>query len=400
MIQQIEKLDMQAGSRVFVRVDFNVPLDEQQNITDDTRMQAALPTLQYLAQKGAKIVLASHLGRPKSKSDIQYSLKPLANHLAKISGISVQFVADCVGEEVETALAQAQNGTIVLLENLRFYPEEEKGDATFAKTLTKNIDFYVHDAFGTAHRAHASTAVMAQYFDAQHKAFGFLMQKEVESLEKVLRHAQKPFVAIVGGAKVSSKITLLEELLPKVDTLIIGGGMAYTFFKAQGGEVGKSLVEADYLPLAQKILQKAKDLGVKVLLPADSLVADAFANDAITMHSNSLEIPADYMGLDIAEKAIATYTQAILQAKTILWNGPMGVFEMPSFAKGTLAIAQAVVEATQKHGAYSLVGGGDSVAALQQFHLTDKVSYVSTGGGAMLEYLEKGTLPGVQAILA
>ena len=404
---QLESLAVE-NKRVFVRVDFNVPVDKETgDITDDTRLRAALPTINYLRKKGAKVILASHFGRPKAKEDGtadrgKYGLYPVAAYLPSLfenEEVNVLFIEDCIGEEVEQIIAEMEAGDILLLDNTRFYTEEEKGDMAFAEKLAKLADVYVNDAFGAAHREHASTSTMARFFAPENKAFGFLMKKELESADKLLNNPARPFVAIVGGAKVSDKILLLESLLEKVDTLIVGGGMAYTFMKAQGGNIGKSLVELDKLDLAKSLMEKAKAKGVQLLLPEDTISADAFKNEAKTITVNSMNIEDDYMGLDIADKAIATFTTALASAKTIFWNGPMGVFEMSNFAKGTQAIAQAVVEATQ-NGAYSLIGGGDSVAALQQMGKADEVSFVSTGGGAMLELIEQGTLPGVEAIKA
>lgn len=404
---QLESLAVE-NKRVLVRVDFNVPVDKETgDITDDTRLRAALPTINYLRKKGAKVILASHFGRPKAKEDGtpdrgKYGLYPVAAYLPSLfedEEVSVLFSEECIGAEVEEIIADLEPGDILLLDNTRFYAEEEKGDMAFAEQLSKLADVYVNDAFGAAHREHASTCTIAKFFDANNKAFGYLMAKELESADKLLHNPARPFVAIVGGAKVSDKILLLESLLEKVDTLIVGGGMAYTFMQAQGGKIGKSLVEMDKLDLAKSLMEKAKAKGVQLLLPEDTIAADAFKNEANTIAVNTMDIAADYMGLDIGEKAIATFSKAIGEAKTIFWNGPMGVFEMSNFAKGTQAIAEAVIEATS-NGAYSLIGGGDSVAALQQMGKADAVSFVSTGGGAMLELIENGTLPGVEAIKA
>ncbi|MBX5438602.1 MAG: phosphoglycerate kinase [Thermoflavifilum sp.] len=383
--------------RAVVRVDFNVPLDESFRITDDTRMRAAIPTIQKIRNDGGAVVLMSHLGRPKKGPEDRFSLRHLVKHLSELLHTEVLFASDCVGESVRQQAESLKPGEVLLLENLRFHPEEEKGDPAFAQALASLGDVYVNDAFGTAHRAHASTAVIAQFFPPERKMFGLLMEAEVKNAERVLHHAEKPFVAVLGGAKVSDKIGIITNLLPRVDGLIIGGGMAYTFLKAQGQEIGKSLCEADKLDLAKEILQKAGEQGVKIHLPVDSVVAPRVAADAPTQVVDHTHFPADQMGLDIGPQTIAAYTQAILSAKTILWNGPMGVFELAPFQAGTKAIAEAIAKATQQ-GAFSLVGGGDSVAALHQFGLENRVSYVSTGGGALLEYFEGKTLPGIAAI--
>lgn len=388
-----------SGQKALVRVDFNVPLDDQYNITDDTRIKAAIPTIQKILKDGGKVILMSHLGRPKDGPTEKYSLKHLVNHIAELLGgdTKVFFANDCIGEQAYMTADMLRKGEVLLLENLRFYKEEEKGDKAFAEKLSKLGDVYVNDAFGTAHRAHGSTAVIADFFPAGKKMFGLLMEAEVANAEKVLHSSEKPFTAILGGAKVSDKILLIENLLEKADNIIIGGGMAYTFFKAQGGKIGKSLVEEERLDTAKDILEKAKAKGVNILLPVDSIIADNFSNDAMTMDCPSNEIQDGWMGLDIGNNAIDDFSKTILASKTILWNGPMGVFEMSKFQAGTKAIATAVAEATEK-GAFSLVGGGDSVAAVNQFGFTDKVSYVSTGGGAMLEYFEGKVLPGIAAI--
>ena len=387
-----------SNQKVLIRVDFNVPLNEAFEITDDTRMRATLPTLKKILADGGSVILMSHLGRPKEGPCEKYSLKHLLNHLKQLLGeVIVDFANDCMGAEAIEKAAALKNGEVLLLENLRFYKEEEKGDPAFAEKLSKLGDVYVNDAFGTAHRAHASTAIIANYFSAENKMFGFLMESEVKSAEKVLHEAKKPFTAIIGGAKVSDKILIIENLLSKATDIIIGGGMAYTFWKAQGKQIGNSLCEEDRLSLALEILAKAQSMGVNIHLPIDSIVADKFAGDAQTNICQSSEIPDGWMGLDIGEKAIADFKEVILKSQTILWNGPMGVFEMEKFQNGTKSIALAVAEATQK-GAFSLVGGGDSVAAVNMFHLADKVSYVSTGGGAMLEYFEGKVLPGIAAI--
>lgn len=394
-MKTIKGLDL-SGKRALVRVDFNVPLNDKFEITDDTRMQAALPTIEMLLNQGASVVLMSHLGRPKAGPENKFSLNHLVNHLAKITNTQVLFADDCVGEKAFELSSNLQTGQILLLENLRFYNEEKAGDKAFAEKLAKHGDFYVNDAFGTAHRAHASTAVIADSFPNE-KAFGLLMAKELENMDLVLEDSKKPFTAIIGGAKVSSKISIIENLLPKIDNLIIGGGMTYTFMKAQGGSVGASLVEDDYLEMAKSVLEKAEQEGVRVLLPEDSIIADNFSNDANKKSAESNNIPDGWMGLDIGSNAIEHYSTCLMESKTILWNGPMGVFEMSSFEAGTKAVAYAVVEATER-GAYSLIGGGDSVAAVNKYDLKNHVSYVSTGGGAMLEYIEGKILPGVAAI--
>ena len=387
-----------SSKKALIRVDFNVPLNENLEITDDTRMTATMPTIKKILADGGSVILMSHLGRPKDGPTDKYSLKHLVSHLKTLLGdAKVDFANDCIGQEAIDKAAALQNGEVLLLENLRFYKEEEKGDTAFAEKLSKLGDVYVNDAFGTAHRAHASTAVIADYFPADKKMFGLLMEAEVISAEKVLHSAEKPFTAIIGGAKVSDKILIIENLLNRATDIIIGGGMAYTFWKAQGKIIGNSLCEDDRMPLALEILAKAKSLGVNIHLPMDSTIADKFAADAQTTNCESYGIPTGWMGLDIGQKAVADFREVILKSKTILWNGPMGVFEMEKFQNGTKSIALAVAEATSK-GAFSLVGGGDSVAAVNMFHLADKVSYVSTGGGAMLEYFEGKELPGIAAV--
>lgn len=387
------------GLKALVRVDFNVPLNEQFQVGDDNRMRAAMPTIQKILKDGGSVILMSHLGRPKDGPTNKYSLSHIVSHLQKLVGNDheVFFASDCIGEPAEKASSLLDAGDVLLLENLRFHKEEEKGDASFAEQLSKLGDVYVNDAFGTAHRAHASTAIIADYFASDKKMFGLLMEGEVSSAEKVLLQSEKPFTAIIGGAKVSDKILIIENLLEKATDIIIGGGMAYTFWKAQGKVIGNSLCEEDRLPLAAELLEKAKSKGVKIHLPMDSTIADKFAADAQTTNCESYGIPSGWMGLDIGIKARADFREVILNSKTILWNGPMGVFEMEKFQAGTKAIAEAVAEATQK-GAFSLVGGGDSVAAVNQFGFNDKVSYVSTGGGAMLEFFEGKELPGIAAI--
>ncbi|SDG36813.1 phosphoglycerate kinase [Chitinophaga filiformis] len=386
------------GHKAVVRVDFNVPLNDKYEITDDTRMTAAVPTIKKILKDGGSVILMSHLGRPKDGPTEKYSLKHLVYHLVKLlDGVTVKFAEDCIGPVAEAAAANLQAGEVLLLENLRFYKEEEKGDKGFAEKLSKLGDVYVNDAFGTAHRAHASTAVIAEFYPANRRMFGLLMEAEVGNAEKVLNGAGKPFTAILGGAKVSDKILIIENLMEKANNIIIGGGMAYTFLKAQGKEIGNSLCENDKLELALELLAKAKAKGVQLILPVDSVAADKFAADANTQVVSNDNIPAGWMGLDIGEKSVAVFSETIQQSKTILWNGPMGVFEMPAFQKGTKAVADAIVNATAQ-GAFSLVGGGDSVAAVNQFGLAEKVSYVSTGGGAMLEFFEGKTLPGIAAI--
>ena len=399
-----------AGHTALVRVDFNVPMDDQFNITDDTRIRGAIPTIQKIIADGGKVILMSHLGRPKDGPDDKFSLKHLVKHLydllnpvgQPVNGITdnhtnVFFANDCIGEQAQMTASMLHKGEVLLLENLRFYKEEEKGDEAFAQKLSKLGDVYVNDAFGTAHRAHASTAVIAKFFPADKKMFGLLMESEVASAEKVLHQSENPFTAIIGGAKVSDKILIIENLLERATDIIIGGGMAYTFIKARGGKIGNSLCEDDRLQTALDLLKKATEKNVSIHLPETSVIADKFAADANTDTRPSDQIPDGWMGLDIGGKAIGIFSEVIRKSKTILWNGPMGVFEMEKFQAGTKAIAEAVVEATA-NGAFSLVGGGDSVAAVNQFGLADKVSYVSTGGGAMLEYFEGKVLPGIAAI--
>ncbi len=381
--------------KAIIRVDFNVPLNEQFEITDDTRIRAALPTIKKVLEGGGSAILMSHLGRPNGKEE-KFSLKHIVAHLSKTIGVNVKFADDCIGESAKKMAAELKPGEVLLLENLRFYKEEEKGDEAFAKQLADLADLWINDAFGTAHRAHASTAVIAQFFPKA-KLFGYVMENELSSVDKVLKDTKRPLTAIMGGAKVSSKIEIIQTLMSKVDHLIIGGGMTYTFVKAMGGTIGNSLVENDKLEVAKDILQKAKENNVKLHLSTDALIADAFANDANTKSCDANAIPDGWMGLDIAEETIENFKKVIEESKTILWNGPVGVFEMDAFAKGTKAIADAIVTATKK-GAFSLIGGGDSVAAINKYNLADKVSYVSTGGGALLEYIEGKELPGVKAI--
>lgn len=389
--------------KVLIRVDFNVPLNDKYEITDDTRIRAAIPTIKKILGDGGSVILMSHLGRPKDGPTEKYSLKHLVPHLQKLlnegakTNVPVFFANDCIGEQAYMTADMLRPGEVLLLENLRFYKEEEKGDKAFAQKLAKLGDVYINDAFGTAHRAHASTAVIAEFFPKDKKMFGLLMESEVSSAEKVLHQSQKPFVAIIGGAKVSDKILIIENLLERATDIIIGGGMAYTFMKAQGGKIGNSLCEDDRLDTARDLIKKADAKGVCIHLPSDSIIADKFDANANDSTAPSNNIPDGWMGLDIGENAVEQFTNVIHNSKTILWNGPMGVFEMIKFQRGTKAIAKAVAEATQK-GAFSLVGGGDSVAAVNQFGYADKVSYVSTGGGAMLEYFEGKELPGIAAI--
>jgi len=385
-----------AGKKALVRVDFNVPLDNNFNITDDNRMLGAIPTIEKILKDGGSVILMSHLGRPKDGSTDKYSLKHLVKHLSGLLKRDVLFASDCISEDAVNQAKELIPGQVLLLENLRFYKEEENGDETFAKKLAQHGDVYVNDAFGTAHRAHASTAIIAKFFP-EAKYFGYLMAWELANAEKILNHAERPFTAIMGGAKVSDKILLIEQLLDKVDNLIIGGGMAYTFARAQGGQTGNSLVEEDKLDLALELINKAKLKKVNLLLPVDSIIADAFSNDANTADAQNLFIPEGWMGLDIGSQSTQAFCEVIKNSKTILWNGPMGVFEMQKFENGTKAVAEAVVEAT-KNGAFSLIGGGDSAAAIAKFGFEDEVSYVSTGGGALLEYMEGKELPGVKAI--
>jgi phosphoglycerate kinase len=388
-----------SGKKVIVRVDFNVPLDKTTyEVTDDTRIRGALPTIKKILGDGGSAVLMSHLGRPKEGPEEKFSLKHVIPKLKEhLPGTVVKFAEQCIGDKTLELKRGLKPGEILLLENLRFYAGETKGDEEFSKQLAEGMDVYVNDAFGTAHRAHASTTIIANFFPDEHKMFGYLINSELKSMDKVINEAEKPFTAIMGGAKVSDKILVIEKLLPKIDILLIGGGMTYTFIKAQGGKIGNSLCEEDKLDLALSVLEKAKTNNVKVYLPIDAVNADKFEADANTSLSKIDETPEGWMGLDIGPETIKGYTELIHSSSTILWNGPMGVFEMDKFAKGTSAIAKAIAEATAK-GAYSLIGGGDSVAAINKNKLGDKVSYVSTGGGAMLEYMEGKELPGIKAI--
>jgi phosphoglycerate kinase len=386
------------NEKALIRVDFNVPLDEQYNITDDTRMRAAVPTIKKILGDGGSVILMSHFGRPKDGPSDKYSLKHLLKHLQELLGSTkILFAGDCISADAQQKAKDLQPGEVLLLENLRFYKEEEKGDEPFAEKLSKLGDVYVNDAFGTAHRAHASTAIIAKFFPGDKKMFGLLMEREVASAEKIMHDSEKPFLAIIGGAKVSDKILIIENLLDRATDIIIGGGMAYTFMKAIGGKIGNSLCEDDRLDKAKELLKKAEEKGVCIHLPADSIIADKFDAAASISGALSNNIPDGWMGLDIGEMACETFKKVIHHSKTILWNGPMGVFEMKNFQAGTKAIAEAVADATS-NGAFSLVGGGDSVAAVNEFKLADKVSYVSTGGGALLEYFEGKELPGIKAI--
>ena len=384
------------NKKALIRVDFNVPLDEKFNVTDANRIEAAKPTIDKILADGGSVILMSHLGRPKGVQD-EFSLRHIVAKISEVLGVPVQFVADCIGEIAEKAANNLKAGEVLLLENLRFYKEEEAGDLEFSKKLASLGDIYVNDAFGTAHRAHASTTIIAQFFPNQ-KCFGMLLAKEIESLNKVLKNSVKPVTAVLGGSKVSSKITVIENILDKVDHMIIGGGMTFTFIKALGGKVGNSICEDDKLQLALDILHMAKEKNVHIHIPVDVVAADAFSNDANTQIVDVREIPDGWQGLDAGPKSLENFKAVIMNSKTILWNGPLGVFEMEAFAHGTIALGNYIAESTA-NGAFSLVGGGDSVAAVKQFGLEDKMSYVSTGGGAMLEMLEGRTLPGIAAIL-
>jgi phosphoglycerate kinase len=385
-----------AGKRAIVRVDFNVPLDENFNVTDDNRIRAALPTIEKILKDGGSAILMSHLGRPKDGPTNKYSLKHIIPTLNKHLSLEVKFATDCIGADAIELSKGLKPGEVLLLENLRFYKEEEKGNDDFAQKLANLADVYVNDAFGTAHRAHASTTIIAKFFP-NNKMFGYLIESELNGLDKVLHNPQKPYTAVLGGAKVSTKITIIENLMNRVDNLIIGGGMMFTFIKAKGGNIGSSMVEDDKLDMALDILKIAKEKGVNVFIPVDTVIADAFSNDANVKVVNVNDIPDGWLGLDIANETIKEFSKVIEESKTILWNGPMGVFEMPKFAEGTKMVAKAMAKATS-NGAFSLVGGGDSVAAINQLGLADEVSYVSTGGGALLEYLENGDLPGIKAV--
>lgn len=384
------------GKRALVRVDFNVPLNDKFEITDDTRMRAAVPTIKKVLASGGSVILMSHLGRPKAGPEDKFSLKHILKHLEELTGAKVKFADDCIGESARTLSASLKPGEILLLENLRFYKEEEKGDEAFAGKLAELGDVWINDAFGTAHRAHASTAVIAKFFPND-KLFGYVMKGELDSVDKVMKNPQRPFTAIMGGSKVSSKIDIIMNLMDQVDNLILGGGMTYTFKKAQGGHVGSSICEDDKLELALEIMKMAKEKGVNLVLSNQAIIADGFSNDANSRECDPMNIPDGWEGLDIGPETREKFAKVIEESKTILWNGPVGVFEMPKFAEGTKAIADAIVKATEK-GAFSLIGGGDSVAAINQFGLADKVSYVSTGGGALLEYIEGKELPGITAI--
>src|SRR5690606_15199276 len=393
-MRTVEQYDF-AGKRALIRVDFNVPLNEEYEITDDNRIVAALPTLEKILNDGGSLVLMSHLGRPKGQPSEKFSLKHIVKHLSATLNREVKFAEDCIGEEAFKRSAGLQPGEVLLLENLRFYKEEEKGDEAFAEKLSRHGEVYVNDAFGTAHRAHASTTVVARYFP-EAKMFGYLMAAELKNAEKVLNSPERPLTAIMGGAKVSDKILLIESLLDRVDNLIIGGGMAYTFSKAFGGNIGDSICEADKLDLAKDLVEKAKAKGVNLVLPVDCKIADDFSNDANTRFSANNDIPDGWEGLDIGPESIQKFREVISGSKTILWNGPMGVFEFDNFSEGSRQVAEAIVEAT-RNGAFSLIGGGDSAACIAKFNMEDQVSYVSTGGGALLEYMEGKELPGVKA---
>lgn len=385
------------GKRALIRVDFNVPLDKvTKEVTDDTRIRAAVPTIKHILDQGGSVVIMSHLGRPEPGGSPEFSLKHILARTSELLGVNVKFADDCVGVGAYELSSKLQPGEVLMLENVRFYAEETAGDKDFAEKLTKHGDVYVNDAFGTAHRAHASTTIVAEFFPND-KMFGFLIEGEIESVDKVLNSKEKPLTAIVGGAKVSSKITIIERLLDKVDNLIVGGGMAFTFVKANGGSVGSSLIEDDFLETARRIMHEAKEKGVNLYIPVDTKIADAFSNEANTNFVSIDSIPDGWMGLDVGPKTIEDCDAIIKKSKLILWNGPMGVFEMENFQRGTAEVAKAIAEATA-NGAFSLIGGGDSVAAINKFNLADEVSYVSTGGGAMLEYLEGIELPGIKAI--
>ncbi len=396
-MKKFDEIDF-SGKKVIMRVDFNVPLNEKQVITDDTRIRKALPTIKKIISDGGSVVLMSHLGRPKQGPENKFSLSHITDHLGKLLNTNVAFANDCISEEAYIMSQELKSGEVLLLENLRFYGEEKAGDREFAKKLSQHAVFYVNDAFGTAHRAHASTSVIAQFFENNARSFGYLMEAEISNANKVIKEPKRPVTAIVGGAKVSDKIKLLENLIQFCDNILIGGGMAYTFIKAKGGDIGNSLCEDEFIDLANKILNKANIEHTNIYLPIDSIIANEFSPSAQTKLVSSSQIPEGWMGLDIGPEAMESYSEVLLNSKTILWNGPMGVFEFEAFSKGTFGVANSVANAT-KNGAFSLIGGGDSVSAINKAGLEDQVSYVSTGGGAMLEFLEGKSLPGIEAIL-
>ncbi len=394
-MQTIDNYDF-TDKKAIMRVDFNVPLNDKFEVTDDTRIRAAAPSIKKILDEGGSVILMSHLGRPKEGPEEKFSLKHVISNLSEILGEEVKFASDCIGSETLEMKKALKPGEVLLLENLRFYKEETKGDEDFSRKLAEGADVYVNSAFGTAHRAHASTTIVAQFFPGD-RMFGYLINNELDSMDKILHGSQKPFTAVMGGAKVSDKILIIENLMEKADNLIIGGGMTYTFIKAMGGNIGSSLCEEDKLDLARDLIAKAKEKGVQLLLPVDNVAADKFDNEAATRTTSIDDVPDGWMGLDIGPESIKKFNDVIAASKTILWNGPMGVFEMENFQNGTKSVALAIADATAK-GAFSLVGGGDSVAAINKYHLKDKVSYVSTGGGAMLEYIEGKELPGIKAI--
>jgi len=394
-MQTIDNYDF-TDKKAIMRVDFNVPLNDKFEVSDDTRIRAAAPSIKKILDEGGSVILMSHLGRPKEGPENKFSLKHVIPNLSEILGEDVKFASDCIGSETLEMKKALKPGEVLLLENLRFYKEETKGDEDFSRKLAEGADVYVNSAFGTAHRAHASTTIVAQFFPGD-RMFGYLINNELDSMDKILHGSQKPFTAVMGGAKVSDKILIIENLMEKADNLIIGGGMTYTFIKAMGGNIGSSLCEEDKLDLARDLIAKAKEKGVQLLLPVDNVAADKFDNEASTRTTSIDEVPDGWMGLDIGPESIKKFNDVIAASKTILWNGPMGVFEMANFQNGTKSVALAIADATAK-GAFSLVGGGDSVAAVNKYHLKDKVSYVSTGGGAMLEYIEGKELPGIKAI--